>query len=195
MLLGGLFYLYLDQVRDFVESDLSQGQRRTSKPDRKTWDRVERQFKCCLESDMGSKMVNRIYRKQLKPSPLLFRVVQQIAFHLKFFESGPRILEFHQFRSEKLSIRYRSGALVQVHRKMSDQQRMLAKMQRVSSSLLGIRGHHEPKSEVFLSNREFISPLFCHKLLSYIRIQDTQHPTASCNSPQFTSNKWRTGRS
>lgn len=56
VLLGGLFYLYLDQVRDFVESDLSQGQRRTSKPDRKAWARVERQFKCCLESDIAPKM-------------------------------------------------------------------------------------------------------------------------------------------
>lgn len=52
VLLGGLFYLYIDEVKEYVDSDLSNGQDRNSKHDRRAWSQVRNQYNCCLKSDI-----------------------------------------------------------------------------------------------------------------------------------------------
>ena len=52
MLLGGLFYLYIDEVKEYVDSDLSNGQDRNSRHDRRAWSQVRNQYNCCLKSDI-----------------------------------------------------------------------------------------------------------------------------------------------
>jgi hypothetical protein len=51
VLLGGLFYLYLDEVKEYVDNDLYNGQLRTSEHDRKAWAQIKNRKNCCLKTD------------------------------------------------------------------------------------------------------------------------------------------------
>ena len=51
VLLGGLFYLYIDEVQEYVDTDLTNGQQRNSEHDRKAWNLIRNQKNCCLKTD------------------------------------------------------------------------------------------------------------------------------------------------
>lgn len=51
VLLGGLFYLNLEDIKQYIDKDLSDGQETSSTHDKTAWDQIQNQYKCCLQSD------------------------------------------------------------------------------------------------------------------------------------------------
>jgi len=54
VLLGGLFYLYLDEIRLYIEDDLTRGQQRSSKHDQKAWRHFHKNLNCCFRNQTSS---------------------------------------------------------------------------------------------------------------------------------------------